>query len=66
MNKWINVKDRLPEMKGYYLVCYHYPYIDRYDIDIVYFRGKSQWAKRNEYITHWMPLPKPPKDGDMK
>lgn len=59
MSEWISVKDRLPEMKGYYLVCY--PFYNRQEINIVYFRGKSQWAKCSKYITHWMPLPEPPK-----
>ena len=66
MNKWISVKNGLPEIKGYYLVCYYDSYFDSYGIDIVYFRGKSQWAKCNKYITHWMPLPEPPKESDTK
>lgn len=48
MSEWISVKDRLPEEQGYY-------------IDIVYFRGKTKWAKGNERVTHWMPLPELPK-----
>ena len=49
MGKWINVKDRLPESAGWYLV---------------FFRGKK-WPFDNHYhkVTHWMPLPEPPKEG---
>ena len=66
MNKWISVKNGLPEIKGYYLVCYYDSYFDSYGIDIVYFRGKTVWAKNNKYITHWMSLPEPPKESDTK
>ena len=28
MNKWISVKSGLPEIKGYYLVCWYDSYFD--------------------------------------
>ena len=52
MNKWISVKDGLPEIKGYYLVCCYDSYFDRYGIDIASSRGTTVWAKNNKYITH--------------
>lgn len=61
MSKWISVKNKLPEAQGYYLVSYYCSTFDAYYIDIVYFRGKTKWAKGSERITHWMPLPELPK-----
>lgn len=66
-NAWISVKDRLPEERGRYIVAvcdykgkigvfdlwFDYPewYIDE-DDDLYQFE-----------VTHWMPLPEPPKEG---
>jgi len=59
--KWINVKDRLPENDAPVLVCGHERYV-----------STAEWGKefgfsvdREEIfcaadITHWMPLPEPP------
>lgn len=62
---WISVKDRLPEMTGYYLVCTHNTFYDTYCISKVYFSGGVWGSLRKRYtnITHWMPLPEPPKEG---
>ena len=69
-NEWINVKDRLPDESGEYLTfdksghfglleystlhkkfnvfdCQSIEFVERYSIE----------------ITHWMPLPEPPKEG---
>lgn len=60
MGEWISVNDRLPEEAGYYLVYNKtWKFVDR-----VYFRGKSSWAKGGHHISHWMPLPNPPKVFD--
>ena len=58
MSEWISVKDKLPKEPGYYLVCWSLPIGPA--IDIVYWRGKT-WARGNQRITYWMPLPEPPK-----
>lgn len=66
---WISVKDKLPEMSGYYLVCTHNTFYDTYCISKVYFSGGMWGSLRKRYtnVTHWMPLPKPPKEnGGMK
>lgn len=61
--KWISVNDP-PKEKGYYLVTVNY-HGHRFT-DTVYFRGKSHWAKNEEYITHWMHLPDPAEGDDIE
>lgn len=61
--EWISVDERLPEENGYYLVYTKYGYIEveRYktwdddDLDGGY------WWEFEGLVTHWMPLPEPPK-----
>ena len=72
--EWISCKDKMPEDNMTVLFCYvsengvksvHYGYHQT-------IRGMgSSWAKTSggwqycdEDVTHWMPLPEPPKDGD--
>ena len=69
---WRKVEDESPKEKGLYLVAYHPAYWDRIDfnkteVNVDSFRGgnadnRSRWA-HNKYraMTHWMPLPDPPK-----
>lgn len=66
--KWISVKERLPKYgdwvlgigpkKGYHVCEYrgitHFPY----DVDSPWFSAKGCSLT----ITHWMPLPEPPKE----
>ena len=61
VQRWISVKDRLPEVAGWYLVFYNGS-----AMQVAFFKGKK-WPFDNHYhtITHWMPLPEPPKmDGE--
>lgn len=65
--KWIPVTERLPETPGEYMVAYHPCYWDRVNDEIKVgldsFRGKTSWAKKKyQRVTHWMPLPEPPKE----
>lgn len=78
-NQWISVKDRLPEDDGKYMVWYKgeldicefaaesqtFGYTcDDYDemySHLVYWDDGM-----DKDITHWLPLPEPPKDGDTK
>ena len=67
VQEWISVKDRLPEADAGKVLCItqagHYKILqwietfdcwsDPFGIDFTNFR--------NGYITHWMPLPQPPK-----
>lgn len=60
--KWISVKDRLPEMNVPVLVAGGEP--DLSDIWIMVYIDGS-WSCPQEgwgmNVTHWMPLPAPPK-----
>ena len=64
---WIPVTERLAETPGEYMVAYHPCYWDRVHDEIKVgldsFRGKTSWAKKKyKRVTHWMPLPEPPKE----
>lgn len=74
VQKWISVEDRLPEEDGKYLVLnesgnmFDTEYSDYsgfgywrmyYDPDPLALAG-SEWYELDD-ITHWMPLPEPPK-----
>lgn len=62
---WINVKDRLPETTGRYLVSIHCPKGDWIEVDR-YDNGDWVWDSGDyhecstEFVTHWMQLPEPP------
>lgn len=77
MSEWISVKERLPEKDGWYLVYaprywgnskiygldglaysnFKHNYKDHWGIE----RGTGRgWPG---IVTHWMPLPDPPKEG---
>ena len=72
LQRWISVKERLPEYKtavlGYGLRHRNYPDTDPFPAEhVVYTRGEDEgWFTfwNNEYVavTHWMPLPEPPKE----
>ena len=70
VQKWISVEDRLPEEKGEYLVVFHPCWWDdvkwtKTCVGIDTFRGKTAWAKKKfQRVTHWMPMPKPPKEDN--
>lgn len=68
MSEWISVKDRLPEEREDVLIrvkCANY-----FNIEQGYYKGNNEWVNcwcsiRNEGlypVTHWMPLPEPPKN----
>lgn len=63
-NRWISVKDRLPEEEGKYLICCS----DGYQTTAEY-ENKTWLVYTGRYeeiedVTHWMPLPEPPKGDD--
>ena len=65
VQEWVSVKDRLPEESGYYLV-----FADNGRREVLSYSKKYQAfnafddAYSEEYVipvTHWMPMPNPPK-----
>lgn len=68
MDTWISSKDRLPSEEGAYLVYAKSENPDKPFIHKAWFNIEIQawelvpsvWASA---ITHWMPLPEPPKDN---
>jgi hypothetical protein len=57
--EWISVKDRLPENLDEVVI-----YVSDYGIDIAFYSNQSFFDYNSDGIlsvTHWMPLPKPPK-----
>ena len=61
--KWIPVSERLPEKRETVLVCdARENYMNAWE-----YLGRDEWLWdssiwRTEAITHWMPLPEPPKE----
>ena len=78
MAEWISVKDRLPSREGlmddekeYVLVSLRWT--DGYQAVSICGYEKDGWSKRDgfglmrddyKHITHWMPLPEPPKEDE--
>jgi len=61
--EWINVKERLPNKAGYFLVLVQYKskyWKGKPEIVIEYYTKKNFWGELKDCITHWMPLPSPP------
>ena len=61
VQEWISVNDRLPEKEGEYIT-----YTDKGEIHFDCFciypnHGTKFWVGGNGKVTHWMPLPEPPK-----
>lgn len=70
VNKWISCKDKMPEEYKTVLV-YEKDYgvmigeLEKKFFDTQYFIArKSGLILRTTEVTHWQPLPEPPKDGD--
>lgn len=71
VQRWIPVSERLPDRNGRYL-C-RYVFNDHYDMSfeqvISYYATDKKPHFQNEgdglgmKVTHWMPLPEPPREG---
>ena len=64
VQKWISVKDRLPEETIDCIVHYQHAYCDNDDywaIGFCCYDGEKFQLDPAYKVTHWMPLPKPPK-----
>lgn len=62
LSEWISVNDRFPENNTDVLIIIN----GKVYLDIVYFRDESaaffiDGEQLDQEITHWMPLPEPPK-----
>lgn len=63
LSRWISVKDRLPE-HGFVLVWCAYTH----SVEIAKYKGslwrtqERRYALNSSWVTHWMPLPEPPKE----
>jgi hypothetical protein len=53
-NKWVDVRDRLPEESGYYMCKTTNPDVPVY---VLHFSVRYEWGQYKEYVTHWQPLP---------
>ena len=62
VQEWISVKDRLPEDDSPVLV-YKSRYSEAYgNMETAYYWNQRRWMGCvGETVTHWMPMPKPPK-----
>ena len=62
-SNWISVKDRLPE-KNTRVLCYFKFEPESPDVisENTYHSG-GLWLSEGSKVTHWMPLPEPPKKG---
>ena len=54
-NEWVSVEDRLPEPTYCVLV-----YTTDYSIEVDALDSDGEWMSFE--VTHWMPLPEPPKE----
>ena len=64
VQEWISVNDRLPEEKVDCIVHYKHAYCDNDDywaIGICFYDGEKFQINPAYKVTHWMPLPEPPK-----
>ena len=67
-SEWISVDERLPEENGRYLVCVNVSHLAFTSLTIIAVMeyGKNHGFylySEDEPVTHWMPLPEPPKKG---
>lgn len=63
--RWISVEERLPEDDSHYLVWAH----DNGAEEVALYYGDGEWLTDDlenitRVVTHWMPLPEPPEEGD--
>lgn len=65
-NQWISVKDRLPDDNESYLVCdlvtgEYLPDRGFLEDGVWHISGDPEFK-----VTHWMPFPPPPENGEAK
>jgi uncharacterized protein DUF551 len=57
--EWINIKEKLPKDEGCYLCTV--TLVDAIVVTVLYF--KDNLFTLHDAVTHWMPLPEPPKES---
>jgi len=65
MSDWISVKDRLPEICTGVLCYVIVPDKGRAATSIrilQYYKASRSWNCDGMIVTHWMPMPEPPKE----
>ena len=63
--KWIPVTDRLPRVQQRILVYCESKTIEKHVTACTYMGGRfghPQFSRHVRNVTHWMPLPEPPKE----
>ena len=64
VQEWISVKERLPQEKVNCIVHYKHAYCDNDDywaIGMCFYDGEKFQFGPAYKVTHWMPIPQPPK-----
>lgn len=64
VQEWVSVDERLPEEKANCIVYYQHSYCDNdgyWAIGICFYDGEKFQLNPAYKVTHWMPLPQPPK-----
>lgn len=64
VQEWIPVDERLPEEKVYCIVHYKHAYCDNdgyWAIGFCFYDGEKFRIDLAYKVTHWMPMPDPPK-----
>ena len=67
--KWISVEERLPDDRGNFITKIHCDNGDWIEMNTFDYMEKEWWhdavdrtVKATEFVTHWMPIPEPPKE----
>lgn len=56
---WLSVKDQLPPEDGAYIVCTETGAV----CTSHYYKSHQHFSGRNRRVTHWRPMPEPPKEA---
>lgn len=61
VQEWISIDERFPKPNVPVLVTYDYGWVFVVDRDVLNKNGEWCYLDRNCKVTHWMPMPEPPK-----